>query len=249
MKCKHRRQTAWAVYFALPGQGGRLPPEQCGCVCSTGEPSPDVYSHNLKFSTPLSRHRMAGHTWSPVMVLVFVSLLNVPWVPCPIPAQHLLFPFPVQTGVSASSQPALTEAAQEVQGVRKSWNTCGRNKVGSRCGRRAISSGSGKGDCVVWWGNPVRIWTLLRAVWALQPILTLSTSSLVMRQSHLCYSAEGIRSSYFVLFPRKQILLCLHSKEALFQGQPLCCSSILWDLNPKLLVPDKKLNSKSKIFR
>lgn len=30
--------------------------------------------------------------------------------------------------------------------------------------------------------------------------------------------------SYFVLFPRKQIWLCLHSKEALSQGQPLCCN-------------------------
>lgn len=178
MKCKQRRQTSWAAYFALSGQGGGLPPKKCGRVCSTGEPSPDVCSHNLKFSTPLSRHRMAGHTWSPVMVLLFVSLLSVAWVLCPISAQ--LFPLPIQRGVSAPSQPALMNAAWEFQGVRNSWNTCGRNKVVSRCGRRAISSGFGKGECVLWQGNPARICTLLHAVGALQPILTLSASSLVM---------------------------------------------------------------------
>lgn len=126
-------------------------------VCSTGEPSPDVCSHDLKCSTPLSMHRMAGHTRNPAIGLFFVSLLPVAWVPCPMPAQHFLGPFPAQTGVSASSQPALTEAVREVQGVRRSWNTCGRNKVVSRCRRRAISSAFGKGDCVVWWRNPVRI--------------------------------------------------------------------------------------------
>lgn len=208
MKRKQRRQTPCAAYFALPARRGDLPPEQCGCVCSTGEPSPDVCSHNLKFCTPLSRHRMAGHTRSPATVRVFVSLLPVACVPCSLTAQHFLFPFPIQTRPWASAQPALAEATREAPEVKRFWNTCGRSKVVSRCRRRAISSVFGKSDCVVWQRNPVRICTLLRAVWALQPVLW--ASSFVMGESCLCCSAEVIRSRYFVLLPKKQVWLCLH---------------------------------------
>lgn len=98
---------------------------------------------------------------------------------------------------------SIHDSCQGGSGSQEVRNTCGRSKVVSRCKRTVISSGFGKGDCVVWWRNPVRICTLLWAVWALQPVLTLSASSLVMGQSYLCCSADSIRLSYFVPFPKK----------------------------------------------
>lgn len=118
--------------FALPGQRSGLPLGQCGCVCSTGEPNPNLSSHNLRFSTPLSRHRVAG--WSPAMVLFFVSLLCLEWVPCPISAKHPDVSFPsTNRGISflpasphricwgGSESQEVMEHLWEEQGVSQMW--------------------------------------------------------------------------------------------------------------------------------
>lgn len=101
-------QAEWAgasdsklpIFPTQPGVGnGQL--SSVEGACGTGQPSPDDCLHNLKGLAPWPRESAGvqdgrAHT-QPSYCPAFGFSSPVAWVPHPMPAQHCLFPFLVQT--------------------------------------------------------------------------------------------------------------------------------------------------------